>query len=99
MRRATRDAHQPVTTRSNISIVNRGAVIDAEVAIQALIARLSSHQPVASQGVAMVERLITDGVASPLYNEARPGTLRRQVLAATIALELSPSTNEFSLAA
>ena len=67
------DAHQPVTTRSNISIVNRGAVIDAEVAIQALIARLSSHQPVASQGVAMVERLITDGVASPLYNEARPG--------------------------
>lgn len=88
-----------MTTRSNISIVNRGAVIDAEVAMQALIARLSSHQPVAAQGIAMVERLITDGVASPLYNTAGPGTLRRQVLAATIALELESEHDKFALAA
>jgi hypothetical protein len=99
LRRAIRDAHQPVTTRSRISIVDREAVIDAEVAIEALIARLSSRQRVATHGVAMVERLITDGVASPLYNRARPGTLRRQVLAATIALELEPERDEFPLAA
>lgn len=99
LRRATREAHQPATTRSSVSIVDRGAVIDAEVAIQALIDRLSSDQPVAPRGVAMVELLITDGVASPLYGKATPGTLRRQVLAATTALELQPERHEFPLAA
>jgi hypothetical protein len=99
LRRAVREAHQPATIRSTISIVDRGAVIDSEVAIQAVIARLSSQQPVAAQGVAMVERLITDGVTSPLYNDASPGTLRRRVLAATIALEPGSDRHEFPLAA
>ncbi len=95
LRRATREAHRPAATRSSISIVDRAAVIDAESSIQALIDRLSSHQPAAPQGVAMAERLITDGVASPLYNKARPGTLREQLLAATIALELESEHDEF----
>jgi hypothetical protein len=96
--RAIREAHQPAPTRSSISIVDRVAVIDAEAAIQALIDRLRSDQPVALQGVAIVERLVTEGAASPLYNKATAGTLRRQVLAATTALELE-SEREFPLAA
>lgn len=99
LRRAVREAHQPATTRSSISIVDRSAVIDADVAIQALIARLSSHERVAPQGVAMVERLITDAVASPMYNQSGPGALRRQLLAATAALELESDHGEFPLAA
>ena len=99
LRRATREAHQPATTRANISIVNREAVIDAEAEVRALIDRLSGRRPVTAEGVAMVELLITDGVASPLYNDASPGTLRRQVSAATIALEIEPDHDEFPLAA
>ncbi len=99
LRRATREAHQPATSRTSISIVNRLAVIDAEAEIRALIDRLSSRRPVTAEGVAMVELLITDGVESPLYTDASPGTLRRQVSAATIALEIEPDREEFSLAA
>jgi hypothetical protein len=99
LRRATRDAHRPPMTRSSLSIVDRRAVVEAEVDMDAVIELLSSRRPVAVQGMAMVERLITDGVASPLYNDARPGTLRRQPLAATSALELESGGGEFSLAA
>jgi hypothetical protein len=99
LRRATHEAHQAPMTRASISIVNRRAVVDAEVALDALIARLSSDRAVAPRGMAMVERLITDGVASPLYNDARPGTLRRQVFAATIALGDESEGDEFPIAA
>jgi hypothetical protein len=84
-------------TRSSLSIVHRRAVVDADVEIDALIARLSSDRPAAAKGVAMVERLITDAVASPLYNDARPSTLRQQAHAATVALEFE--WNEVPLAA
>lgn len=97
--RASKLVNDRHPTRSSISIVDRSAVIDADVAIQALIARLSSHERVAPQGVAMVERLITDAVASPMYNQSGPGALRRQLLAATAALELESDHGEFPLAA
>ncbi len=74
-------------------------MIDAEVAIAALIDRLSSDQPVAPQGVAIVERLITDGTVSPVYNKAGAGTLRREVMMTTIALEPESERDEFPLAA
>jgi hypothetical protein len=99
LRRAIRDAHEPPMTRSSMSIVDRVAVSDAEVAINALITRLTSHRPVSAQGAAMVEWLVTDGVDSPLYSDAEPGTLRREILAATIALELQPEAGELPLAA
>jgi hypothetical protein len=49
--------------------------------------------------MAMVELMITDAVESPLYDYAKPGTLRQQVLATTIALELEPEAGELPLAA
>lgn len=87
LRRTIREAHQPATSRVNISIIDRRAVIDAEVEIEALIARLTSERPVAARGMAIVELMITNAVESPLYGDAKPGTLRRQVAAATTALE------------
>ena len=96
-RRALRDAHRPATTRSTASIVHRRAVIEAEDAIDGLIARLTDADPIAADGMALVERLMTDGVSSPLYNTAEPGTLRRQVMVATEALD--PELTELPLAA
>ena len=55
-----------------------------------LIARLTSERPVAARGMAIVELMISNAVESPLYGDAKPGTLRRQVVAATAALELEP---------
>ena len=49
LRRPIREAHRPARTRSAISIVDRAAVIDAKVAIAALIDRLSNDQLVAPQ--------------------------------------------------
>ncbi|HXO07077.1 MAG TPA: hypothetical protein VN880_03555, partial [Solirubrobacteraceae bacterium] len=90
LRRTIRDAHQATMARANIVIIDRRAVIGAEPEIEALIERLESDRPVAAQGMAMVELMITDAVESPLYDYAKPGTLRQQVLATTIALELEP---------
>ena len=84
--------------RANIVIIDRRAVIDAEPEIEALIERLESDRPVAAQGMAIVELMITNAVESPLY-DSKPGTLRQQVLAATIALELEPEPGELTLAA
>ncbi|MGH2885030.1 MAG: hypothetical protein ACRDPA_20390 [Solirubrobacteraceae bacterium] len=96
-RRAVRDAHRPATTRVTISVVRRGAVIDAEDAIDRLVARLTDVDPIAPAGMALVEQLITDGTSSPLYNAAEPGTLRRQVKVATEALD--PARTELPVAA
>lgn len=99
LRRTIRDAHEPAVTRGNILIIDRRAVIDAEAELEALIERLESRRPVAAQGMAIVELMITDAVESPLYDYAKPGTLRQQVLAATIALELDPEAGELPIAA
>jgi hypothetical protein len=96
-RRAIRDAHQPALSRSRFSIVRRRAVIDAEGSIDALIGRLTDAAPVAVEGMARLERLITDGISSPLYNAAEPGTLRREIMVATEALD--PERTELPLAA
>jgi hypothetical protein len=99
LRRTIRDAHQPSMSRANISVIDRRAVLDAEEAMTALIARLSDHEPVAAQGVAMVEMLITEGGESPLYGDTKPGNLRQQVVAATIALELERDSDTLPIAA
>lgn len=52
--------------RALVSIVNRHAVLDADGALRATIARLASFDPLAAKGMAMLERLLTDGVWSPV---------------------------------
>jgi hypothetical protein len=90
LRRTITEARQPSKTRVLISIVNRYAVLTSVDAFQATIGRLASPEPVTAKGMAMLERLITDGGSSPLYNRAEPGTLRRQLLVATSALDTAP---------
>jgi hypothetical protein len=89
-RRMISEARRPSATRLLVSIVNRRAVFDAEDAIQVMIARLSSPDPVAVKGMAMAERIVTDGLTSPLYSRAEPGALRRVVLVATAELDTEP---------
>ncbi|HUA03928.1 MAG TPA: hypothetical protein VMB27_08500 [Solirubrobacteraceae bacterium] len=86
-RGTVKEAHLPPLTRAYFSIIRRGAVINAEDAIDALIARLNSGRPVAAQGMASLHRLMTDGMESPLYTPAEPDKLRRQIALATEALE------------
>jgi hypothetical protein len=87
LRRTIADARQPAWTRALGSIVNRRAVLEAEEALRATITRLASPEPVAPEGMAMLERLLTDGIWSPVYNVAEPGTLRRHLLVAKAELD------------
>jgi hypothetical protein len=86
-RETTKEARQPAAHFAYAPIIRRRAVIDADDAINALILRLSNGEPVAAQGMAMLDRLTTDGASSPLYVSAEPGTLRRQVMVATQAMD------------
>jgi hypothetical protein len=94
------EAHHPPLTRARMVIINRAAVLEAEDAINAMIARLSYAEPVRAEGMAIAERMLTDAEGSPLYNSAEPGTLRRAVLAATEALDSAPrAEGELAIAA
>jgi hypothetical protein len=88
----------PQSRRSHI--IQRGAVLDAEPAITAMIDRLEGSVAVAPEGMAMAEQILTDGKASPLYNAADPGALGRRVRAATAAMVSRPAaSHEFALEA
>jgi hypothetical protein len=86
-RQSAKEARQPAAHFAYATIIRRRAVVDAEDAIDALLVRLSSGEPVAPQGMAILDRLTTDGVSSPLYVAAEPGTLRRQLIVATEAMD------------
>ena len=90
-RRILNEARRPSVTRALGSIVNRRAVLEAQDAIEAMIARLGSPEAIEVKGMAMAERIVTDGLASPLYDHAEPGSLRRLVLLATAQLDGHPS--------
>jgi len=90
LRRMISEARQPRLTRALVSIIDRYAVLEAKDAIQATIARLASPDPVAAKGMAMLERIVTDGISSPLYNRPEPGTLSRQLLVAKSELDPTP---------
>jgi hypothetical protein len=90
LRHAVFDAHHPAPARKASGLIRRGAVIDAEAAIDLLVKRLRSPVPVTAEGAAMVERMLSDGAWSPMYSPAGPGALRWCVVVATAALE--PST-------
>lgn len=86
LQRTIREAHDPPRL-SHVVIINRRAVLIAEDAIHALIAHLCSARPVRAQGMAIAERMITNGEESPLYSSDDPGALRRRVLVALEALD------------
>jgi hypothetical protein len=86
LQRTTRQAHKPPGLRPAV-IINRCAVVVAEDAIEAVIARLSYAEPVRAQGMAMAERMITEAAESPLYSAGDPEALRRRALAALDALD------------
>jgi hypothetical protein len=90
LHRTINEARDPWPGRSRTAVINRRAVLDAEDAINAMIARLSYAQPVDAKGMAIAERMLTNADRSPLYNSAAPGVLRRLVLTATEALDSTP---------
>ncbi len=98
LRRAIVDAHQRPRTRSAVSIIDRRAVLDAEAAIVEMSERLLSPRPVSAEGMAMLERILTNADGSPLYNRSARGALERTIRVATAALDRSRS-HEFVLAA
>jgi hypothetical protein len=95
-----RDANHPRLTRPPVVTINRAAVRDAEDAIITMITRLDDAEPVDARGMAIAERIITDGADSPLYRYGQPGALRGLVLTATAALDSTPAaSHEWPLAA
>ena len=92
LRRSIADASRSARTRSAVPIIDRRAVIDAEAAIAEMIERLRAPRPVQAQGMALLERIITnaDG-SSPLYNSSQPGALLRTIISATAALDAQPA--------
>ena len=67
------EARRSAPRRVMFGLVRRAAVIDAADAIDVLVKRLHSPEPVAPEGVALVERMLSDGGWSPLYNDESPG--------------------------
>ncbi|HUO69859.1 MAG TPA: hypothetical protein VMU39_03700 [Solirubrobacteraceae bacterium] len=98
LRGAIGETHNPPMARGRVVIVRRGAVLEAEAAIARLIDRLTSPAPVGAQGMAMLERMLTNADDSPLYNPAQPGRLRDRIEAATAALDPRPAdSHEFPI--
>jgi hypothetical protein len=85
--RTINEVHKPGLTPSRVVIVNRAQIVQAEDAINAMVARLRHAEPVRAEGMAIAERILTCADRSPLYNRAEAGALRRQVLVATAALD------------
>jgi hypothetical protein len=71
LERLVRDARQPDRLIRRQVPVRRAAIRDCAKDPDALIRRLRDGQPVDPRGIALTDRLLTDG-ASPLYHEAGP---------------------------
>jgi hypothetical protein len=87
LHRTVRDAYASRPTIGGPVLIRRGAVRHAEDVITAVISRLEGPHPVSPQGMAQIERLLTNADNSPLYNDAAPGALRRTMSAVLCALE------------
>jgi hypothetical protein len=96
LRRTIAEARRPRRGRSAVVIIRRRAVVDATDAIEATIDRLSSPAPVRANGMAMLERILTNADNSPLYNSSSPGALAHEINVATAAMEPGSSdSHEF----
>jgi hypothetical protein len=99
LRRTLHQAHHP-PLRPQLEIIDRRAVLDAEEAIDAMIARLSYAEPVRAQGIAIAEQMLSNADDSPLYNRAERGALRQLVFEATEALDTArDASRDFAIAA
>jgi hypothetical protein len=87
LRRTLRDAYASRATLGGPALIRRGAVRHAEDVITAVISRLEGPHPVTPQGMAQIERMLTNADNSPLYNDAAPGALRSAMSAVLCALE------------
>jgi hypothetical protein len=87
LRRTIAEAHRLRIGRGPVVIIRRRAVIDAEDAIRTTIERLSSSAPVRAQGMAILERILTNEGNSPLYNPSSPGALAHEITVASAAME------------
>jgi len=67
--------------------LNRAAARPQADLIRALSARLRASDPVTPRGVLLVQELLTDGNASPLYNHDRAADLRPALERALTSLE------------
>jgi len=90
LRRTVAEVHKPPVTRAHVLIIRPCAVIDAEGAIKTLIDRLSNTDSVRAEGMAIVEGILANSDRSPLYNATEAGSLRRQIMLATAALDPAP---------
>ena len=100
LRRTISEAHKPPMMRSRMVLIQRSAVIDAESAINAMVQRLRSPEPVQAQGMALVDRILTNADGSPLYNASEPGTLRLEIRGSAAALEADPArSHQLAIAA
>lgn len=91
LRRTLSEAYKPPMMRSRMVLIQRAAVIDAESAINAMVGRVRSPEPVQAQGMALAERILTNADRSPLYNASEPGTLGLEIRGAAAALEADPA--------
>jgi hypothetical protein len=66
----------------------RGEILQERVLLLELASDLCGDEHLSPRGVALVERLLTDG-GSPIYRGAGPGTLRGAVVHARAALLLA----------
>jgi hypothetical protein len=100
LRRSIAEAHRPARTRGALSIINSRAVLVAEPAIAEMIGRLLGPRPVQAPGMAMLDQILTNADASPLYNRSEPGALRQAIRVATVALDRqSAGSHQFALPA
>ena len=98
LRRIVAEGHRPAMTRASVVFIRRGAVLDAENLLTALITRLESPAPVAPRGMAELERIVTNADHSPIYEAREPGSLRHQLAAALYAMETHDGrAHEFGL--
>jgi hypothetical protein len=98
LRRIIAEAHRPAMSRSNVILIRRGPVLKAEDELRAMVTRLLQPAPVSPQGMAQLERILTNADHSPLYNAREPQTLNRQLAAALRAMDSgAPTSHEFSI--
>lgn len=76
------EARTPRTGFSAAIPVRRGEVLRAQRELPRLVECLRSAGDVRAQGLARIQRLLTDG-SSPLYAHSPPGSLAQAVAAAT----------------
>lgn len=69
LERLVRDARQPARLIRRQVPMRRAAIRDCAEDLEALIRRLRDGRPVEPRGIALTDRLLTDG-ASPLYHKA-----------------------------